>query len=119
MPLFSVGTELNRIAGPEALVVIADDGAPTALYYARRKGWHFPQGSVLDSEKYPANGAEAIAELETRRQEGATYVAFTKYTMHWLTDSLFKEVSTYLESRYLRVAETAEYTIFALRRAPD
>lgn len=119
MPLFSVGTELNRIAGPDALVVIADDGVPTALYYARRKGWHFPQGSVLDSERYPANGAEAVAELETRRQQGATYVAFTKFTTHWLTDSLFKDLSTYLESRYRRVAETAEYTIFALRRAPD
>jgi hypothetical protein len=119
MPLFSAGTELNRITQPDALVVVADDGAPTALYYARRKGWHFPQGSVLDSERYPANGAEAIVEFEKRRQEGATYIAFTEFTTYWLTDALFKDLSTYLESRYHRVAETAEYTIFALRRAPD
>lgn len=119
MPLFSVGTELNRIADTDALVVVADDGVPTALYYARRKGWHFPQGSVLASEKYPVNGAEAMAELEKRRQEGAAYVAFTRYTRYWLTHPGFEELSTYLESRYRRVGETAEYVIFALPRVAD
>lgn len=114
MPLFSVGTELDRITRSSALVVTADDGVPTALYYARRNGWHFPQASMLASEQYPVNGAEAVAELDKRRQQGATHVAFTKYTVHWVTSPEFEVVAAYLHSRYRRVRQTTEYVIFAL-----
>ena len=47
IPSLNAGIELDRIAPPDALVISADDGNPTTIYYSRRKGWHFPQGSIL------------------------------------------------------------------------
>jgi len=116
MPLFSVGTELNRISDCAALVVVADYGVPTAIYYARRHGWHFPQGAVLAAEKYPVSGLEAVAELEKRRQHGASYVAFPAGARYWLTS---QDLVTYLGSRSRRVRWTAEYVIFTLEPADN
>jgi hypothetical protein len=36
--LWSVARELNRITPPGALMIVADDGDPRAIYYSQRKG---------------------------------------------------------------------------------
>ena len=60
---WQAGLALNRLTPPEALVLIADDGDPTALYYSQRQGWHFLQ----NFGRPPVDSEEAIHELEQRR----------------------------------------------------
>jgi hypothetical protein len=117
IPLFSAGRELDRIAGPDALVVVADYGVPTGLYYARRHGWHFPQGAVSTEEKYPFNGPDAVAELERRRQQGASYVAFPAHAREFFASPAYEDVVTYLASRSRRMRWTADYAIFSFALA--
>jgi 4-amino-4-deoxy-L-arabinose transferase-like glycosyltransferase len=111
-PLRAAGRELGRISPLGALVIIADDGNPTALYYSGRRGWHALDGRVWG---IPADDDEAIRQLEALRAEGAGYLAFTRYTAWWLDG--YPALRRHLEERYLRVRDTADYVIFDLRRA--
>jgi hypothetical protein len=75
VPLWSAGQALDRLAPPEALVLAADGGDPSLIYYSRRKGWHFP--AIAFHGENPRDSYKAILELEERRREGATHLALT------------------------------------------
>jgi 4-amino-4-deoxy-L-arabinose transferase-like glycosyltransferase len=110
---WQAGLALNRIAPPEALVLIADYGDPTAFYYSRRQGWHFLQ----DFGRAPVDSEEAIGELEQRRRDGAQYLVFVTHTFRWL--ERYPAFRAHLEARYRRVRETEAYWIFDLGEGPS
>jgi 4-amino-4-deoxy-L-arabinose transferase-like glycosyltransferase len=111
IPSFNAGKELNRIAPRRALVIVADAGDPTCLYYSKRKGWHF----LDDFGSTPANSQQAITALEKLRKRGARYLVFPRYTFWWL--DYYKDFRSYLDSRYPRVRQTMDYVIFDLAGA--
>jgi 4-amino-4-deoxy-L-arabinose transferase-like glycosyltransferase len=111
-PSLKAGFELNRIARPDALLIAADNGNPTMLYYSKRKGWHFPQGSVLRLP-WPADGRQAISQFEELREQGGSYLIFTKFTTYLLS-AQYREFQEHLDSRYPRLRDTDEYVIFDL-----
>jgi 4-amino-4-deoxy-L-arabinose transferase-like glycosyltransferase len=106
---WQAGLALTRLTPPEALLLIADDGDPTALYYSQRHGWHFLQ-NFGDS---PVDDQQAIRELERLRTEGAGYLIFTRNTFWWL--ERYPAFREHLEARYRRVRETEAYLIFDIR----
>ena len=106
------GIELDHIAPRDALVITADNGDPTTIYYSRRKGWHFPQGSVLRLP-WPADGQQAISEFEMLRTQGGSYLIFTKSTFYLLSGQ-YTDFQKHLDSQYRRVRDTDEYIIFDL-----
>jgi 4-amino-4-deoxy-L-arabinose transferase-like glycosyltransferase len=108
---WQVGNALNHITPADALVIVADDGDPTAIYYSRRKGWHFLQDGMFKG--YPLNSQQAIMQLEKWRAEGANYLGFTQYAFWWF--NYYKGFQEYLDARYWRVRETKEYLIFSLK----
>jgi 4-amino-4-deoxy-L-arabinose transferase-like glycosyltransferase len=110
VPLWQAGQALDRLAPPEALVLAADGGDPTLIYYSRRKGWHFPEIAFHGHD--PIDSQAAIVELEARRRNGATYLVLTAYTVWWLDH--YPAFRDYLESHYPRVQETRDYLIYAL-----
>lgn len=114
-PAFKAGIEINRIAPNGALVIIANGGDPTGIYYSKRKGWHFPQARIISGEIFPVTGQQAIREIETRRKEGADYLIFSKYTRWWL--DYYKDFQKHLDSQYRRIRETDEFIIFDLKIA--
>lgn len=95
---WQIGNELNRITPPDALVLIADDGDPRAIYYSNRRGWHFLEDGLFKG--YPADTQQAVAWLEKYRKAGATYVAFPKDALWWFDQ--YKGFHQYLDSRYRR-----------------
>jgi 4-amino-4-deoxy-L-arabinose transferase-like glycosyltransferase len=109
---WQAGLALNRVAPPEALVLIADYGDPTAFYYSQRHGWHFLQ----DFGSAPVDSQQAIDELERRRRDGAQYLAFVTPTFRWL--ERYPAFRAHLEARYRRLRETEAYWIFDLRGGP-
>jgi hypothetical protein len=106
------GIELEHIAPPDALVITADNGDPTTIYYSGRRGWHFPQGSVLWLP-WPTDGQQAINELETLRAVGGSYLIFTTSTFYLLSGE-YRDFQRHLDSLYHRVKESDEYIIFDL-----
>jgi hypothetical protein len=106
-----MGYVLNQITPANALVIVADDGDPTAIYYSRRKGWHFLRDGMFKG--YPLDSQEAIRQVEKWRQEGASYLGFAQYAFSWF--DRYKGFQEYLDMRYQRVSETKEYLIFRLQ----
>ncbi len=81
--LRELGLELKATTPPDALVVAADEGDPTLLYYAERKGWHFPEKlGIFDGN--PLDDAQLIANLDRLRSHNARYVVFYYGTRWWL-----------------------------------
>ena len=97
------GMAADLITPEGALVVVAGEGVPTAIYYSKRKGWHFWN---------PADSEGAIKRLEDFREQGATHLVVSSLHFWWLTH--YKQFQTYLDAKYQRVAESGDYVIFDL-----
>jgi len=111
-PLWRAGNEVNRITPSNALVVFVDGGDASALYYARRKGWHALDASYWGN---PKNSAQAISALEELRKQGASHLVFTRFTAWWL--DIYKDFEKHLDTRYRRISQTNDYIIFDLSGA--
>ena len=111
--LWRLGRELRDRTRSNALIIAADDGDPTAFYYAHRKGWHFlEKNGVYDGN--PGNSAQVISNLEKLRGRGATHLVFYNGTTWWL--NYYKEFADYLARNTSLESTTADYRIYNLAR---
>src|SRR5213082_3866687 len=109
--LRDAGLVLKRITPASALVVAADNGDPTVLYYAERKGWHFlEKNGIYDGE--PRDSAQAIIDLEELRNRGAGYLVFTSNTSWWL--DYYDQFRQHVEATSSLVTATPEFKIYQL-----
>jgi 4-amino-4-deoxy-L-arabinose transferase-like glycosyltransferase len=114
-PLRDAGLKLKTVTPPNALVVAADNGDPTVLYYAERKGWHFlEKDGIYDGE--PKDSAQAIVDLEQLRKRGASYLVFTSNTSWWL--DYYEQLGQYVQRTATLVDETSEFKIYKLNPVP-
>jgi 4-amino-4-deoxy-L-arabinose transferase-like glycosyltransferase len=110
-PLRDAGLKLKAVTPSNALVAAADNGDPTVLYYAERKGWHFlEKNGIYDGE--PRDGAQAIVDLEELRNRGAGYLVFTSNTSWWL--DFYAQFRQHLEATSSLVTATPEFKIYQL-----
>jgi 4-amino-4-deoxy-L-arabinose transferase-like glycosyltransferase len=110
-PLRDSGLKLKTATPTSALVVAADNGDPTVLYYAERKGWHFlEKNGIYDGE--PKDSAEAIVDLEELRKRGASYLVFTSNTSWWL--DYYAQFGQHVETTSTLVGATSEFKIYKL-----
>ena len=108
-PLRDAGLKLKAITPATALVAASDNGDPTVLYYAERKGWHFlEKNGIYDGE--PKDSAQAIADLEELRKRGASYLVFTSNTSWWL--DYYEQLGRYVQSNSALVDATPEFRIY-------
>lgn len=108
--LASLGDQLRISTSASDLIVIVDHGDPTALYYARRKGWHF----LPRFGHQPKTGKTAIRELEKLRTQGATHLAFPGRALWWL--EYYKDFAQHLKTNYRCIHCTGDSVIFDLRK---
>ena len=110
-PLRDAGLKLKAVTPSNALVVAADNGDPTVLYYAERKGWHFlEKNGIYDGE--PRDSAQAIIDLEELRNRGAGYLVFTSNTSWWL--DYYDQFRQHVEATSSLVTATPEFKIYQL-----
>jgi 4-amino-4-deoxy-L-arabinose transferase-like glycosyltransferase len=113
-PLRDAGLKLKAMT-PNTLVVAADNGDPTVLYYAERKGWHFlEKNGIYDGE--PRDSAQAIVDLEELRKRGASYLVFTSNTSWWL--DYYDQLGEYVRRTATLMDETSEFKIYKLNSVP-
>jgi 4-amino-4-deoxy-L-arabinose transferase-like glycosyltransferase len=110
-PLRDAGLELKAVAPANALIVASDNGDPTLLYYAERRGWHFMEkDGIYDGE--PRDSTQAIADLEQLRKRGGSHLAFTSNTAWWL--NYYPEFAQHLAANSMLIATTSEFKIYRL-----
>jgi hypothetical protein len=109
-PLVAAGREVSDLAAKNRLVMVADYGDSSALYYSGHKGWHF----LPNMGSLPLDSREAIGKLEALRNDGARYLVFTRYSWWWL--GYYKQFAAHLQSRYPRIRQTPDYVIYDLER---
>jgi 4-amino-4-deoxy-L-arabinose transferase-like glycosyltransferase len=114
-PLRDAGLKLKAITQSNTLVVAADNGDPTVLYYAERKGWHFlEKNGIYDGE--PRDSAQAIVDLEELRKHGASYLVVTSNTSWWL--DYYEQLGEYVRRTATLMDETSEFKIYKLNPVP-
>src|SRR5207302_7510549 len=114
-PLRDAGLKIKTLSPADALVAASDNGDPTLLYYAERKGWHFmEEDGIYDGE--PKDSAQAIADLERLRKRGASYLVFTSNTAWWL--DYYAEFGKHVAEVATVVDATPEFKIYKLNPVP-
>ena len=114
-PLRDAGLKLKATTLTSALVAASDNGDPTVLYYAERKGWHFlEKNGIYDGE--PKDSAQAIVDLEELRKRGAEYLVFTSNTSWWL--DYYDQLGQYVQRTATLTDETSEFKIYKLNPVP-
>jgi 4-amino-4-deoxy-L-arabinose transferase-like glycosyltransferase len=107
--LRAAGLALKEITPSNSLIAAADNGDPTVLYYAERKGWHvLEKDGIYYGE--PIDGASAITELDGLREKGATYFVLTANTSWWLEN--YPDLRQYLENTAMLADASSEFRIY-------
>jgi hypothetical protein len=115
-PLREAGSTLNEITPDDSLLVTADNGDPTILYYANRKGWHFlEKGGIYDGD--PEDSAQMIVDLDQLRAKGAHYLVFTSNTSWWL--DYYLDFREHLHATSSLIAATSEFSVYRLEPMPN
>jgi len=106
------GLYLAQSTPKDSLIIAADCGDPTLLYYAKRKGWHFLEKDGIYNG-HPASNAEAINDLEELRLHGATYIVFYSATFWWL--DYYREFAEHLDAMATTMKSTPEFKVYQLQ----
>src|SRR5437868_4468820 len=110
---------VESVVPPGATVAIVSKGDSELLRLGTCVGWHFPRTALgAYAGHHPAGDDDAIARLETTREEGADFLVLPA-TAYWWLDH-YGGFKAHLESRYRQVAaRTDTATIFALEAGSD
>jgi 4-amino-4-deoxy-L-arabinose transferase-like glycosyltransferase len=112
--LRDAGLELQQSTPDKSLIVAADDGDPTMFYYARRKGWHFPEkNGIYDGT--PGDDQQLIVDLTQLRERGATHLVFTGSTIWWL--DAYPTFAQDVAASATLLQRTPEFTIYKFSKA--
>jgi hypothetical protein len=97
-----------------ATVAVVSKGDPKLLELAGgRRAWHLPQTPEgVYAGHHPANGAEAVAQLEALRAKGAQFLLLPATSFWWLEH--YVEFRRHLEAKYRRVRADDACVIFSL-----
>jgi hypothetical protein len=111
--LWKLGLALKVRTPSGSLIIVADYGDPTALYYGERKGWHFTEKEAIYNG-HPITSADAISDLEHLRKKGATHIAFYSESFWWL--DYYRDFADHLRRTSVPVEVNPNYQIFELKR---
>ncbi len=78
--------EIVQVHTPmSATILVASKGDEGLVRLTNRRGWHFPRNSDGQYAGYnPADGADAIAQLDEMRAKGADFFLLPSTSLWWL-----------------------------------
>ena len=99
-------------------IAVVSKGDEQLIQFDRQQGWHFPQNDDgRYANVYPADSAEAIAQLECIRGKGATHLLLPEPAYWWL--EFYSDFKNHLTSKYDLVLEQDETClVYDLRNRP-
>ena len=94
-----VTSMVTAVVPPSKTVLVVSKGDENLLRLGSRTGWHFPRtDDGRYAGHYPADGEDAVRQLELLRDRGAGYLVFPATSMWWLDH--YPDLHRHLESRY-------------------
>lgn len=112
--LRAIAATVRAVTPPGARLAAVDKWDPTLLHLAGRAGRHFPDRRLLP-DGYPADGAAAVAHLQTLRRDGATHLVIPNAAFWWL--EYYERFAGYLDARCALVWRDRHCVIYRL--APE
>jgi glycosyltransferase involved in cell wall biosynthesis len=109
--LTDISKTVSRLVPQSARIAVVDKWDPTILHLSRRKGWHFPDRSLLPAG-YPLDSQEAVRHLELLVRRGAGYLVFPSASFWWL--EFYRELGEHLDSRHQRIWADSDCIIYQL-----
>ena len=112
-----VTSMVTAVVPSSETVLVVTKGDDDLLRLGSRQGWHFPRwadGRYAGS--YPADGSDAIDQLEKLRELGAGYIVFPATSLWWLDH--YPDFSRHLESRYECLLKDDICEIYSLGDSP-
>jgi GT2 family glycosyltransferase len=101
---------------PDGAVIVASRGDEEILRFEDRPGWHFPQGpDGVYAGCYPADGAQAVAELERLRERGGRWFLLPRTSLWWLEH--YRELRAHLSERYREIVREEACVMYSLEEA--
>jgi hypothetical protein len=102
-----------------AMIAVASKGDETLTQIPERRGEHFPRGGNGGyAGFYPADSADAVAQLEALRGDGVDFLALPSSAFWWLDH--YGEFASYLEHRYCQLVRSDDTgVVFDLRQASE
>ena len=111
------GEAVQRLTGPQDLIIGSMDAGPTLVYYSHRHGWGFEVNREGTEEEFAFYGVknkkilDPIADLENLKGQGAVVFAAANKAQ-FLDNASFAK---YMYKNYKVLEETDNYIIFDLR----
>jgi GT2 family glycosyltransferase len=88
-------------------VLVISKGDDELVTFEGWRGWHFPRGADGGyASVYPADGDEAVLQLEAQRAMGARYLVIPRPAFWWL--EFYGSLARHLEGRCRRVVQDEE-----------
>jgi len=112
-----VRDEIESATPVGASVLVVSKGDDALLRVGGRTGGHFPQAAGGGYTGYnPADGADAIAQLEALRGRGAEYLVLPNTAFWWLDH--YTGFRDHLDRRYWAVRQGEDCLIYRLEPVP-
>jgi hypothetical protein len=107
---------IKEVIPPKSKIIVVSKGDDLLTEHKGRRAQHFPQNRKgAYAGFYPANSAEAIAQVELLRKKGSDYLVFPATAFWWL--DYYKQFNRYLERTYRTVHRSVDTcVIFSLRK---
>jgi GT2 family glycosyltransferase len=100
----------------DGAVIVASRGDEEILRFPDHAGWHFPQTPEgVYAGCYPADGAQAVAELERLRARGGRWFLLPQTSLWWLEH--YRELKAHLSERYREIVREEACVMFSLEEA--
>ena len=99
----------------DEVVLVVSYGDDALLALDGRTAWHFPRDDEGGYSFNPADGADAIRQLEEQRSLGATHIVFPQTALWWLDE--YAGLRDYLESDAGELGRSEAAVVYALAAA--
>jgi acyl carrier protein len=104
-----------EVVPEDGVVLVVSYGDDALLALDGRTAWHFPRDEQGRYSFNPADGDDAIRQLESQRSLGATHVVFPDTSLWWLDE--YAGLRDYLEARSGEAGRSEAGVVYALAAA--
>jgi SAM-dependent methyltransferase len=117
-PIERIKARVRFALPPDATVAVVTDGRANLLRLEGRKTWALPRDKHgLYAGPYPGTDADAVAQVEAVRTDGAQFLLIPGHALWWL--DYYEGLRRHLVSSYRIVLRDESCLIFALHREGD
>jgi 2-polyprenyl-3-methyl-5-hydroxy-6-metoxy-1,4-benzoquinol methylase/glycosyltransferase involved in cell wall biosynthesis len=104
---------VDKTIPSDSRVLVVSKGDDELLQFGKRTAFHFPQTAEGKYAGYhPANGTDAIQQIERLKDQGCNYLLLPQTSFWWL--DYYKELQSHLQNEHRKVWSDSDCIIYQL-----